>query len=141
MFSDNIAMLRTIKGFSQEEIAEQLGISRQAYAKWEKGQTMPDIESCAKLAQIYDTTIDALYYTQALPDGKTILPQPKGKHLFGVVTMNEKGQIVIPKKARDVMGFGPSEELLVLGDEASGIALMKVDLFEKQMQTALNSMK
>ena len=105
------------------------------------GQTMPDIESCAKLAQIYDTTIDALYYTQALPDGKKILPPPKGKHLFGVVTMNERGQIVIPKKARDVMGFGPSEELLVLGDEASGIALMKVDLFEKQMQTALNSMK
>ena len=90
---------------------------------------------------IYDTTIDALYYTQALPDGKKILPSPKGKHLFGVVTMNERGQIVIPKKARDVMGFGPSEELLVLGDEASGIALMKVDLFEKQMQTALNSMK
>ena len=55
--------------------------------------------------------------------------------------MNERGQIVIPKKVRDVMGFGPSEELLVLGDEASGIALMKVDLFEKQMQTALNSMK
>lgn len=30
---------------------------------------------------IYDTTIDALYYTQDLPDGKKILPPPKGKHL------------------------------------------------------------
>ena len=140
MFSDNIAMLRTLRGWSQEEVAEKLGISRQAYATWEKGESMPDIEKCATLARIYDTTMDALYYTDTLPDGTPVYPAPKGKHLFGVVTMNEKGQIVIPKKARDVMGYAPSEELLVLGDEGQGLALMKVADFERQMQNSMNAM-
>ena len=137
MFKDNISILRNASGFSQEEVAEKLDISRQAYAKWEKGDTFPDIEKCAKLANIYNTTLDALYNTEELPDGTRIIPAPKGKHIFGVVTMNEKGQIVIPKKAREVMGYCTSEELLVLGDEESGIALMKASDFEKQMHDAL----
>ena len=40
MLKDNLLMLRGIHGFSQEEIAERVGISRQAYAKWESGATM-----------------------------------------------------------------------------------------------------
>ena len=39
--------------------------------------------------------------------------------------MNDKGQIVIPKKAREIMGYKPRENLLVLGDESSGLAIMK----------------
>lgn len=51
---------------------------------------------------------------------------PKGKHLFGMVTVGERGQIVIPKKARDIFDFKPGDQLLVLGDEAQGgIAIMK----------------
>ncbi|MDD6035014.1 MAG: helix-turn-helix domain-containing protein [Lachnospiraceae bacterium] len=141
MFCDNIVMLRNAFGFSQEEVAEKLNISRQAYAKWEKGITYPDIEKCALLAGIYNTTLDALYNTEGLPDGTGVAPAPKGKHLFGVVTMSEKGQLVIPKKARDVMGYNSCEELVVLGDEGSGLALMRVCDFEKQMQEALESIK
>ena len=37
MLSENIMMLRSVNGYSQEEVAEKVGISRQAYAKWEKG--------------------------------------------------------------------------------------------------------
>ena len=44
MLKDNIAMLRHINGYSQEEVAEKIGISRQAYAKWEKGESVPDVE-------------------------------------------------------------------------------------------------
>ena len=43
MFKENISMLRNINGYSQEEVAEKIGISRQAYAKWEKGETVPDV--------------------------------------------------------------------------------------------------
>ena len=43
MLNDNLMMLRNIHGFSQEEIAEKIGISRQAYAKWESGATIPDV--------------------------------------------------------------------------------------------------
>ncbi|MEA4824937.1 MAG: AbrB/MazE/SpoVT family DNA-binding domain-containing protein [Clostridiaceae bacterium] len=54
---------------------------------------------------------------------------PKGKHLFGTVRVGEKGQIVIPKKARDIFGIKPGDELMVLGDEEQGLALLKNEKF------------
>lgn len=49
---------------------------------------------------------------------------PKGLHIFGVVKVGDKGQIVIPQKARKVFGIRPGDHLVVLGDEAQGIALV-----------------
>ena len=60
MLKGNLIMLRKLKGFSQEEIAEKIDISRQAYGKWESGETIPDIEKCALLAEVYGITIDSL---------------------------------------------------------------------------------
>ena len=64
MLKDNLAVLRKLNGYSQEEIAEKIGISRQAYAKWGQGSTIPDIEKCSLLAEVYGTTIDSLIKTQ-----------------------------------------------------------------------------
>ncbi len=50
---------------------------------------------------------------------------PEGKHVFGIVTIGDKGQIVIPKRARDVFNLKPGSQLLVLGDEERGIALVE----------------
>ena len=137
MFKDNIAMLRRANNLSQEEVAEKINISRQAYAKWERGETVPDIEKCAALAELYNTTLDDLYQEQKLPGGQDILPAPKGKHLFGTVTVNDKGQIVIPKKAREVMQIGPGDDLVVLADEQSGLALVKASWFENHIMNIL----
>lgn len=52
---------------------------------------------------------------------------PKGKYLFGLVKIGDKGQIVIPKEARDVFGLKPGDQLLMLGDIKQGIALVKPD--------------
>lgn len=60
MFSDNLLYLRNIKGLSQEQVAEAVGISRQSYSKWEQGDTFPDIDKCDKLAKFYGVTIDSL---------------------------------------------------------------------------------
>lgn len=49
---------------------------------------------------------------------------PKGKHLFGVVKVGEKGQIVIPKDARAIFKIKPGDNLVVLGDEEKGLAIM-----------------
>ena len=65
MLQDNLIMLRNMYGMSQEEIAVKIGISRQAYAKWESGATVPDIEKCKRLADFYDVTIDSLLKTAA----------------------------------------------------------------------------
>ena len=48
-----------------------------------------------------------------------------GKHIFGTVRVGEKGQIVLPKAARDVFDIKPGDVLVALGDEAQGIALVK----------------
>ena len=68
MLRDNLIMLRNINGYSQEQIAEKVGISRQAYAKWESGTTVPDIEKCQKLAEVYGITLDGLVKTGAAGD-------------------------------------------------------------------------
>ena len=54
---------------------------------------------------------------------------PKGKHLFGMVTVGDKGQIVIPAKARKIFEISPGDQLVVLGDERQGLAIMKSESF------------
>ena len=49
---------------------------------------------------------------------------PKGQHAFGLVTVGDKGQIVIPAKARKIFNIQPGDRLIVLGDEAQGLALL-----------------
>ncbi len=63
-----------------------------------------------------------------MPKGKHILSLPKGKYVFGTAKVGEKGQIVIPKEARDVFNIKPGDNLLILGDEASGIVVTKTDV-------------
>ena len=137
MLRDNLILLRNINGFSQEEVAEKIGISRQAYAKWEKGSTVPDVEKCARLAEIYGTTIDNLINYDTHQEGMIVAPAPKGKHIFGTVTMNERGQIVIPKTARETLQINGGDRLIILGEEGEGLALMKAELFEERMRSTL----
>ena len=97
MISDNLYSLRKLHQLTQEEVSERVGVSRQALAKWENGETMPDIEKCVLLAELYNVTLDDLVnYTK---DEMGLNIPPKGKYVFGVVTVGDKGQIVIPYKA------------------------------------------
>lgn len=52
--------LRKEKGYSQEELAGRLSISRQAVSKWESGQSVPDIDNLMELARIYGVTVDSI---------------------------------------------------------------------------------
>lgn len=141
MLSENIMMLRSVNGYSQEEVAEKVGISRQAYAKWEKGETVPDVERCQKLAELYGTTIDSILNFSHKVGDSVVTPAPKGKHIFGTVKVNERGQIVIPKRARELFDIKKDDAIVVLGDEAEGLALMKTDFFEKRMHMVWDNMR
>lgn len=66
-----------------------------------------------------------------MPKGKHILGMPKGKHIFGTVKVGEKGQICIPKEARERYGIQPGDTLLVLGDDAQGIIISNPDVIKK----------
>lgn len=58
--STRLKVLRTQKGYTQEEIANRLNVSRQAVSRWETGKSVPDIENLALLAEIYSISIDEL---------------------------------------------------------------------------------
>lgn len=141
MLRENISMLRSVNGYSQEEVAEKIGVSRQAYAKWEKGETVPDVERCQKLAELYGVTIDSLVNYSNKIGTTTLTPGPKGKHIFGTTKTNDRGQVVIPKKARELFGINNGDSLVVLGDEAEGIALIKAEIFEKRLNDTWDRMK
>ena len=128
MLSENLAMLRSLKGLSQEQAAEIAGVARQSYAKWEQGDTLPDVEKCARLAAFYGVTLDALVNQENRVGAARMAPAPLGKHLWGTVVLGSRGQIVIPKEARQVFGLSPGDSLLVLGDEENGIVLAKAEV-------------
>ena len=137
MLKDNLTMLRSMHGYSQEEIAEKIGISRQAYAKWESGATVPDIEKCSLLAGVYGTTLDSLVRTETVEGIGVIPPAPVGKNIWGAVTINDRGQIVIPKGARDLFGLTGGQRLIVGSDE-HGIALIPAAIFEEIVKKGMN---
>ena len=127
MIGANIQSRRRAVGLTQEQLAERLDVSRQTVAKWEAGDTTPDLANAGALAQVLDVSLDALVTFDA--EGSGLPMPPHGKHLFGTVTVGERGQIVIPKQARDLFGIAPGDALLVLGDEDQGIAILKADEF------------
>ncbi len=119
---DNLRIFRKQADLTQEEVAEKLGVSRQAVAKWERGDTVPDVEFCIRLAELYGTTLDAL----VMFDYAESYNGDEKKHAFGVAKVNDKGQITLPKKARDVFNIKAGDSLLVLGEEGRGIAIVNL---------------
>lgn len=129
MFHENLLQLRKLNHMSQEELAEKLDISRQTLSKWETGESLPDIEKSMLLADIFGVTLDNLVNFDSPVRGLSV--PPRGKHAFGLVTVGERGQIVIPAKARKIFDIKAGDQLLVLGDEYQGLALLKEqDIFK-----------
>ena len=140
MFKDNLVTLRKMHQMTQETLAEKIGVTRQALAKWESGETLPDLEKCRLLAKAFDVTLDDLANYEPAENYGLSLP-PKGKHIFGITTVGEKGQIIIPAKARKLFSIKPGDQLVVLGDEAQGLALLKAEDFMQMAELIRSGMK
>ena len=124
MFKDNLIHLRKIRQLTQEDVADKIGVTRQSVAKWESGETVPDFEKCRLLAELFGVSLDDLANYEPDENLGMAVP-PKGKHIFGMVKVGDKGQIVIPAKARKIFDIKTGDNLIVLGDEFQGIALIK----------------
>lgn len=129
MFCDNLISLRKMKQMSQEQLAEAVGVSRQTISKYETGEALPDIDKCKIMAELFDVSLDDLVNYDKQASGLGI--PPKGKHMFGLVKVGDKGQIVIPAKARKIFGIEPGDNLVILGDETQGLALIVERSFMK----------
>lgn len=60
--ASRLVKLRKQNGFSQEVLAEKIGVSRQAVSKWERSESSPDTDNLITLAKIYNLTIDEMIY-------------------------------------------------------------------------------
>jgi AbrB family looped-hinge helix DNA binding protein len=128
MIGMNIRVLRKKQKWSQEQLAEKLNVSRQTVAKWENGEALPDIYKCQILAELFQVSLDQL--SRDMSEEEVNQLGPKGKQFFGVVKVGERGQIVIPKQARDMYQIYPGDKLIVLGEDATkGMAILKSEGF------------
>ena len=133
MFKDNLIHLRKIKQLTQEDVADKIGVTRQSIAKWESGETVPDLEKCRLLAELFGVTLDDLANFEPEENFGMGVP-PKGKHMFGLVTVGDKGQIVIPAKARKLFEISAGDQLVIVGDEGQGLAILKPEYFLSMAQ-------
>ena len=67
---------------------------------------------------------------------QTIMIAEQGKYIFGVVKVGDRGQIVIPKDARELYGIKAGDSLLVLGD-SKGMAILKTEIFQDKIDEVL----
>lgn len=123
--TSNLKKLRKSIKLTQEDVAERLNVSRQSVAKWESGESLPDIDNCILLAKLYNVSLDDLVKCAKYDDSSA----PKGKHMFGVLKIDSKNRIVLPEKAMDVFELKAGDKLLLMGDEAQGLAMVKLNGF------------
>ena len=135
MICENIQILRKKRNLTQEALAELVGVTRQTIAKWESGESVPDLSLAGKRASVLDVALDELVEA---PREEFEDESLKGKHMFGVVTVGDKGQIVIPVRARRMFGIVPGSQLMVLGEEGQGIAIVGAGRFIGAMEEIRN---
>ena len=63
-FEEKLIQLRKRKGLSQEELADKLGVSRQAISRWETGTVLPDADNLLRISELFDVSIDCLLHDE-----------------------------------------------------------------------------
>jgi len=78
--ADRIQHLRKVKGISQEELADKIGVSRQAVSKWESEQSYPDIDKIIILSDFFEVTTD--YLLKGIEAEKQVAEKPLSATVF-----------------------------------------------------------
>ena len=125
MIGKNIRYFRKRIGYTQEQLAETLNVSRQTIAKWENDEVTPNIEDCIRMQELFDISLDDL--VREMTEEELLNVTPRGKHIFGMVTVGDRGQVLLTKKCREICQIKPGDKIIVLGDEQQGIAMIKAD--------------
>ena len=76
-----------------------------------------------------------------MPGGKHILGKSTAKRVFGTARVGDRGQIVIPKEARELFGIQPGDTLLILGDAETGLIVSRPEVLNDLADQLLKQMK
>ena len=76
-----------------------------------------------------------------MPGGKHILGKTKQQRVFGTAKVGDRGQIVIPKEARELFGIKPGDTLLILGESETGLIISRPEVLNNLANELLNNMK
>ncbi len=119
VFGEKLKLLRNEKGLTQEELAEQLGVSRQAVSKWESGTGYPETEKMLQLAKMFNASLDYLllddYYVEEQKENE---PQTEVRAVAGRIAIAnfDKSCIVncISVKSSNILFAGKREPKYIL---------------------------
>lgn len=125
-FAENLKSIRKQAGMSQEQLAEKLGVSRQAVTKWETDTGIPDIENIMAISALFDISIDELLSNERRVKKTT-------EYLFESVTEYD-----IDEPKRYDMKFGGAKQILLSGYEGEKI---RIRLMSNTISTLQNDFK
>lgn len=126
--AENLKFLRYRNGYTLEAIAEIISVSRQSVAKWESGDSVPDVMNCVKLASLYKITLDELVSSPL----KSVVADnfaSDGSRICGVLELSPDSSIRIPDLVKHTFNIHCGDKLLLLADKNQGIALIKCSQF------------
>jgi len=126
--TENLNLLRQKHGYTLEALAEIISVSRQTIAKWEAGDSLPDIMNCTKLATLYKISLDELV-NKPLKDAMNNEFSIEDGRICGVVDISEEGTISIPDIVMEMFEIERGDKLLLLADKKQGLALVKCSRF------------
>ena len=76
-----------------------------------------------------------------MPGGKHILGKGNNQRVFGTAKVGDRGQIVIPKEARELFGIQPGDTLLILGEAETGLIVSRPEVLNNLANQILNTVK
>ena len=124
-FNNKLYELRKQKGFSQEELANRLNVSRQTVSKWEVGDSTPDMEKLIAISDLFEISLDELVMDKAPEPAPA--PHPAGSELYSDI--KEK---VLTEENRKKAKKGLKIAAIVLG------AVLAVDVVSFVIYVAVN---
>ena len=126
--ADNLKILRYRNGYTLEALAEIISVSRQSVAKWEAGDSTPDIVNCVKLASLYKISLDELVHRPLKNQVNNDFISENGR-ICGVLEVSENSTIRLPESVMDLFDIHCGNKVLLLADQKQGIALVKCSQF------------
>ena len=128
-FNNKLYELRKQKGFSQEELANRLNVSRQTVSKWEVGDSTPDMEKLVAMSDLFGISLDELVLDKS-PDPAPVV-QPAKSELYSEIKTDIKEKVLTDKNKKKVR-----KGLLVTGIVLG--AIIAIDLISFVIYVALN---